>query len=444
MAVLPIELIEHIIDFIGSSKDTKTLNSCALASPQLLPITRSHRYSSIHIHYYRDIIPLQKFACLLRTFPDVANHVQSFTFGDWDYEYRPDDPQRPKPTLWKFVDEDSYGDDNAIRGDLPSVLSALKRLKLLHLLSRCPVNYSILSDPLKRVLAQTLRLPTFYTLQLTGLVDISPILFSSRKITALRMESCTIAHFPITRVGPESPTTQSDDFQPRTVYINDLHLAGESDPHRTLENVLDFFVHPACPLNFDSLQHLVVQAVDGTESARVMKIINQCSQSLESFVFSAPEYSSNSLQSISLSGLINLNHLELKTIITFQSLPILSDEDKLFPGPIIPIASILSTLPGLSHLSADRHASSSRIPSIQASTPPDVARTINFRLRAWERFDDLLLSIITANEDRHGSEGFQEPVVKMRCRKEISVKSLRTRCPKSFGTGRMEVIIEEY
>ncbi|KAF8637814.1 hypothetical protein AX16_010732 [Volvariella volvacea WC 439] len=458
MGTLPIELIEHIIDFVGGSHDTQTLDSCALASRQLLPVTRYHKFSSISIACARNIIPLQRFARLLKNSPCIADYVQSFDFYDYDIWWGTEDPRRPYVSLWKIVDTDT-GDDHdgtPVGGDMPSILNALKKLKMLCLRAYSPRRYAIFSEPLKQALSSTLRLPTFHTLDLNGFEEIPPILFSSTMIKALHTKRCTIADFPLADVDSGSQITRLGNSWPRGVYIEGLKLIGVMYPRRNLENVLDFLLHPDCPLNLTSLRHLSVQAVDGTESAHVMKIINQCRRSLESFEFNVSKYSwSNSLNYISLSGLINLKHLAIGTTTLSEHFPSLSDEDRLFPAPIIRIASMLETLPGLLQqsnscrlesltLSLLSHSKSARIPSIQSNTPLEVAQSIIFRNQAWERLDDVLILIITANQDRHRGASFAEPIVKIYCFKGISVKHLRSRCLKrSYKTGRMKIVVVE-
>ncbi|KAF8637803.1 hypothetical protein AX16_010721 [Volvariella volvacea WC 439] len=458
MSIFPTELIEHIIKFVWSSNDIKTLNSCALASSHLLPIIRFYRYSSISIICDLDVVPLQKFACLLKASPCVAGYVQSFSFIDcnpWIYD---DDYNIPYPGPWRLVDSDDGG-----LGDLPTVLRALTRLKYIRLQSKTRQSYPVFSDPLKQALMSTFSLPTLQTVHLKSLQAIPAVLFSSTHIRSLHVAKCTfdLPYSPDVVVWPAIQPSHSQ-AETRNACIEDLKLKGASYPREDLGSALIFLLHPNCPLSLTSLKHFHVQMFGGMESPRIMEVIDKCRGSLESFNFIVYEYCwSDSLKHISLSGLTNLKHLTLSTkVFTLEKWTMLSAEDRLFPGPIIQIAACLSTLPGLSPSSSSVSSTSSvsklrctcpleslsiglvngcqsaRIPKIREGTPAEEVQNINTRIRAWERLDDVLTSLVTTN----GATG---PVVKIHCAKEIVVKQLKTRClRRCFETGRVEVIIE--
>ncbi|KAF8637818.1 hypothetical protein AX16_010736 [Volvariella volvacea WC 439] len=187
MGALPIELIEHIVDFIGSSNDTQTLDFCALASRQLLPTTRHHKYSSICITCGLDIIPLQRFARLLNTCPWVADYVQLFDFYDGDIRWASENPERGYVDPWKTVAMVNHN-DGTIGEDLPSVLNAMKKLRVLRLRAHHLRKYAIFSEPLRQALVSTVHRLTFHTLDVYAIEDIPATLFSSTAVKALHMK----------------------------------------------------------------------------------------------------------------------------------------------------------------------------------------------------------------------------------------------------------------
>ncbi|KAF8637815.1 hypothetical protein AX16_010733 [Volvariella volvacea WC 439] len=469
MGVLPIELIERIIDFVGDSNDTRTLNSCALTSRQLLPVTRRNKYSSVAITCCTDIIPLERFWCQLQTFPWVVDYVESLYFFDNDPYWNAEAPNRPHVSPWKIVNS---GDDGTpTGGDVPSVLSKLTRIKSLRLRAHRVRSYSIFSGPLKEALMATFRLPTLQIVDLDGLTDLPATLFSSPSIKALYVKGCTIYTSPINEVVSERCPSQA--------YLEDLMITDVLWPYETFKSITDFLFHPGCTLNLTKLKKVSVQAKDGSEIISLMKIVNQCERSLESLDFEASRYAdSHSFAQLSLAGLTNLKHLTLKTIIYADHIPRLSAEDRLLPGPIISIISILSSLPGLSlllpHTSSStqrekpvcrlesltlglvNNVQSVRIPPIRPTTLPEEAESIHLRTRAWEHLDDLLVSMIAANQHRDLETGASkyiktgyrnrsrkgvEPIVKIYCIKEIGVKNLRRTLRESYKTGRVQIVV---
>ncbi|KAF8637823.1 hypothetical protein AX16_010740 [Volvariella volvacea WC 439] len=477
MGALPTELIEQIIGFIGDTKDIPTLNSCALASRNFLSISRYHKYSSVSITCYEDLSILQRFATLLEDCPAVANYVQSFSLSEKDNRIDSEEPSRLFRNPWAYVDKENR---SGIGKDLPTVLGSFTNLRSLHLQTLSYRNYPKFSDPMKQALKSALRLPTFHTLSLDGFRDIAGTLFSETPIKALYMTHCSIAFndSPATEANLESYTPELTRFRAQTVYLEDLRLQ-QTYLSRYWEQLLDFFLHPSCPFNLTSLKRFDVQLLDGREGHKVMKVVDKCKHLLQSFHYGISEYSqSGVLDSLSLSSLVNLKHLTIRTrVSTPEDLNRLSLEDILFPGPIIAITSILLTLPGLSHLSlstpspsASQQAPtcslesisigfisslrSARISQIHADTSPEVARNINIQLQAWERLDDLLTAFVTSKlsaastgNDTNvdfltSSARAVQPVVRIHCLGNISIKNLKRKSLKRcFGTGRMEVII---
>ncbi|KAF8637800.1 hypothetical protein AX16_010718 [Volvariella volvacea WC 439] len=459
---VPVELVERIVGFIGDSNDKQTLNSCALASRQLLPITRFYKYSSISIVCDLNIVSLQKFASLLQDYPFVASYVQTFSISnDYMCVY-------PGNSPWMVMDSGR---------DLPSILNNLTSLKSLSLCARQLQSYSDLSDSLKQSLVSTLHLPTLRSLDLEGFQRIPGILFSSITIKTLRLSRCTINTPSLAQIRTLSNTPQSN----RSNCIEDLLLMGTSYPRESLADNLDFFVSPNSPFNLASLRNLKVQTADGSESKRVEKLLDLCRKSLETFEFSVLNYSvSGSFNHISLNNLTSLKHLTLRTRVPdSMTLERLSAEDRLFPGPIIPITSMLLTLPGLSLSHPLTYASqstpacalellsigfinyfqSAKVPRIDANTPLETVQSINIKTRAWKRLDNVLTALIAAS--RNGScvdtgadedivDDYQsdsdprlEPVVKIYCLEGIGLRHLtRQSLKNSFKTGRVKVIFE--
>ncbi|KAF8637805.1 hypothetical protein AX16_010723 [Volvariella volvacea WC 439] len=468
MAVLPIELIEHVLGFVGDSNDTKTLNSCALASRQLLPAIRLYKYSSISITTDDDPAPLQNFARLLQDSPIVAEYVGSFSF------FNRNRARHARLSTYKgpWVTVDSG------RMDLPAVLKGLSKLKSIRLCASPNASYPELSKALKLALISTFRLPTLCTVDLVGFREIPAVIFESSSIKELRITLCTfdVSSLSVTQVSYDTHTSQPTDPQAQTANLQVVEFGDASPP-------LHFFLHPHCPLNHTSLRHLSVQIENESGNQYINRILDNCKASLESLNILLPgmlrtslstniavtishqllAYSPGLLQSLALAGLQKLKHISIRTHIgllsVFLNLPV---EDKLFPAPIIPITSLLSTLPGLSHSSSLISSSSStlyeppctvesislgfinyfvsaKIPPIKETTKPGVLHEINIRIQAWERLDDILTSVAISGRNKGHT-----PSVAIHCLEMIDVKSLTERCLKRcHETGRMKVVVEK-
>ena len=193
--VLPLDVIDLIIDIIAEKKDTDLLKELALISHSFLQICNKHIFSTVELHSANpelDVASSKKgFIKLLKTRPNVVKYIRKLRYiteDDGFYEID-EDGQRPFPS--------SDNEDDLLSPVLPNLL---RTIPLLNCLKICAPKETLKSDwnklnsSLSSAFLHLIHLPTMNHIDISFIVDF-PLSILTSSVNLCRLDMSHLWHF---------------------------------------------------------------------------------------------------------------------------------------------------------------------------------------------------------------------------------------------------------